>query len=519
MSMFKTIENALGRVTGGGYGLGLVALAAWALVLATVDGMNASSLILLLVHAVLVFGAAMALRPCEWRTALLLFGFGTLWCGLAILLVQQFPQAMGVNPDAVLYDLQARALDLHWQGRTVPTQSFGVLPFESADGTRTFEFWHPTDAWGLGLVMGSSHFAYQVYVAIFYFLSDAPAQGVIVSHAALLGTLPLLAFGMASRFFTGNSRVPLLAAVIVLLDLNFSVSAAWLLKDTLVTWATALAALGAIDLVHRRLRPLAAAVLIAALILLAISRIHVFYALVLLVLGWTLLQRIRTGKRVMLPVLVVVIAWVGAGVSLISDFAKPAPELVSQAVTSPLAALRGFQHVMGASFQAALVPPTVVTGGAVLSPEQRCAVEGSVDGVVCDFYASLREAPLWTLTRSVARTLFAPYPWVAIHPGLTWQSFTELYYPGTLLWISLLPFFGLGVALAPRGRGSGLVLVLAAMICLMYIGVLGEFSTRQRQFLMPILVPFSAWGLVQARHLWQRKRRGWNPVELEEPSS
>lgn len=516
--MFKSIESLL-DVTRNGHRYGLAALGAWACVLALTDGMSAGSLLVLLAHAAFVFGVTMALRPCAWRPALLLFGFSTLWFGFAILLVQQFPQATGINPDAILYDLQARALDLHWQGRTVPTESFGVLPFENPDGTRIFEYWRPLDRWGLAFVMGSSHFAYQLYVAVFYVLSDMPLQGVLLSHAALLGSLPLLAFGVASRFFSRSARVPLLAAVLVVLDLNFSVSAAWLLKDTLVTWVTALAATAAVDLVNRRLGSLAAAVLVAALIVLAISRAHVFYALVLVIVAWSLMQWIRTGKHTALPIVVVAVAWLGAGASLISDFAKPASGLAAEAATAPLSALRGFQHVAGASFQAAPVPPTVVADGVVVSPGDRCAVEGAVDGVVCDFHASLREAPLWTITRSVARTLFAPYPWVALHPGLTWESFTELYYPGTLLWIALLPFFCLGVLFAPRGRGSGLVLAFAAIICLTYIGVLGEFSTRQRQFLMPLLVPFSAWGVVEARHLWQRTWRAWNPARLEEQSS
>ncbi len=518
--MFKVLKNAHEFRNGAVAWWGLVALALWAFVLLeTVEGVNLGSLFVLLAYAATVFALTMTLRPCAWRPALLLFGFGTLWFALTILFVQQFPQAAASNPDSLLYDLQSRALDLHWHGRTVPTEPFGILPFENPDGSRAFEFWRPGDGWGLGMVMGTSHFAYQVYVAALYFLADVPPQGVILSHAALLGALPILAFGIAARLFTGRPGVPMLAALLVMLDLNFSVSAAWLLKDTLVTWATALAVLGSIDLVHGRARPAASAVIVTALIVLAVSRVHVFYVLIFLIFSWSVLQWPRTGKRRMLPVVVIFMAWAGAGASLISDFTKPASDLVLQASTTPLSALKGFQHVMGASFQAALVPPTLSTEGGGAFSEQRCAKEGAVDGVVCDFQASLREAPFWTLTRSAARTLFAPYPWVAIHPGLTWESLTELYYPGTLLWISLLPFFALGVALSPRGHGSGLVLALATIICLIYIAVLGEFSTRQRQFLMPILVPFSAWGITRARQLWQRRRRGWGAVELERQSS
>lgn len=519
--MFKARQNASGPQRNGvAVWWGFVALALWALLLlATVEGLDLSSLFVLLAYASVVFGLTIAMGPCEWRPALLLFGIGTLWFTLAILFVQQFPQAAAINPDSVLYDLQARALALHWQGRTIPAQSYGVLPFENPNGSPAFEFWRPNDSWGLGVVMGSAHFAYQVYVAAFYFLADVPPQGVVLSHAALLGALPVLALGIAARFFAGRPGVPILAAVLLMLDLNFSVSAAWMLKDTLVTWLTALAVLGTVDLVHGRVRLSATAVLVAALIALAVSRIHVFYALILLIFSWSIVQRVRTGKGRMLPVLVIVVAWAGAGASLIADFAKPVSELLPQAMTTPLSALRGFQHVMAASFEAALVAPKLSSEGTGGFSEQGCAVEGAVDDAVCDFHVSLREAPLWTLVRSAARTLFAPYPWVAIHPGLTWESFTELYYPGTLLWISLLPFFALGVALSPRGRGSALVLALTGIICLIYIAVLGEFSTRQRQFLMPILVPFSAWGISCALQMWQRRRGRWGPVELEKQSS
>lgn len=100
------------------------------------------------------------------------------------------------------------------------------------------------------------------------------------------------------------------------------------------------------------------------------------------------------------------------------------------------------------------------------------------------------------------------YPWVILTDGLQFQSGIELYYLGVVLWIVCLPgiFWAVGQALRhPSFPAAFVGLVLGA--CLVaYILFLGEWSTRQRVFMLPIFFALAAIGwadLVRPVRYWK----------------
>lgn len=107
--------------------------------------------------------------------------------------------------------------------------------------------------------------------------------------------------------------------------------------------------------------------------------------------------------------------------------------------------------------------------------------------------------------RSIARTLLAPYPWVAITQGLKGDSHLELYVLATAFWVFALPGTLLGlVIMVKRDVKALMLLTLLGLITAAYIVFFGEWSTRQRVFMMPLLYCFSAIGW---HWLWQTRQR------------
>ncbi len=100
------------------------------------------------------------------------------------------------------------------------------------------------------------------------------------------------------------------------------------------------------------------------------------------------------------------------------------------------------------------------------------------------------------IIRSAARTLFAPYPWAAISPRLNWISFSELYFPGVVLWVFCLPglFGALIGGLKQHDSGFWLLALFLAALVAAYTVWLGESSTRQRLFALPATFALAAIG-------------------------
>lgn len=125
--------------------------------------------------------------------------------------------------------------------------------------------------------------------------------------------------------------------------------------------------------------------------------------------------------------------------------------------------------------------------------------DASADDSVLNWKDDLAENPVYAIVRSAARTLFAPYPWVAISPGLNWVSFSELYYPGVVFWILCFPgvFAALVRGLQQQELGFGLLALFLAALVAAYTIWLGEWSTRQRVFALPAFFALAAIGWAQ----------------------
>lgn len=375
--------------------------------------------------AVFFFVAAVAgsVAPRGIRKIILvLVLLGLLGVCLKILIFQQAPQWYNALPDAVTYDLNARAFAAHWAGNTVGGQGFhlrGLLAFHAA-GIHGLD-WKPDDALTYAWVIGSHEWLYPCYVALWYWLGDATSAIVIWSNALWAAFFPAAAFGIA-YFIGAGRRTAIMAAGFAIIDPSAGVNASWLLKDTLAGFLamSALWALLGYIKVGGKLRLVIAIITLsflggirfAAFLGLAVSA-GVVSILLIFQRGY-----LRKGLSVASVVLWV---WLMQGVfaltpHVVSDSLKPENSTISL-----------------------LSRPTQVLFNGV---EVLQATSGdAVDDSVLTWTNSVADGLGYAAFRSIARTLFAPYPWAAISPGLTWNSYVELYYPGVILWLVALPGF------------------------------------------------------------------------------
>lgn len=424
-----------------------------------------------------VVTALMLASRYERRMTLVLVLLGLITAGLKIWVIQQTPQWHDINPDSITYDLNAKAFVDHWLGMHVEGVGHklrGLVAFNVA-GMHGPE-WDPDDALSYGLVIGSHEWLYTAYIAIWYFLTGATQDVVIATNAIWAAFLPAAAAGIA--FSLGATRpMALAAAGLVLIDPSTGVNAAWLLKDTLAAFlsmATLWALLGYMrDGGGRRLVFAA-----FALSVLGGVRFVGFMGLVIaagIVCLWLILKNRRLQALAILCTLL--FAWSLQGVhSSVPHFFKSS--VVVSAVGMPV--------------------KTFSQGVGVLKSSDG---DASADETVQGWKQSFVESPVYAISRSIARTLFAPYPWVAFYSGLNWKSFVELYYPGALLWIVCLPGVMATVLVGLRSRDPAfwLLLLFLGSQFAAYTIWLGEWSTRQRVFALPAFFAMAVFGWVQLR--------------------
>lgn len=414
------------------------------------------------------------------RTVLALVLLGLLAATIKIFIFQQAPQWKDINPDSITYNLNAQAFVEHWRGNAVEGQGRnlkGLLALHAAGGHSAE--WNPSDRLTYAGVIGSHEWLYPSYIALWYWLSEVTQAVVIWSNALWAAFFPAAAFGIAYSL-GASRRVAWAAAGLALLDPSTGVNASWLLKDTLAGFL-AMAALWAFMAYLREGGKGRFVVAVLTLGGLGGVRVVAFLGLAMaagLISIW-LLVRDKHCSRCLAVVGIVVFAW------LINGLFGQAPNFSSTGggVTKIISILAA--------------PASTIFGGiAVLRSDSG---DASADDSVLSWKKVLSERPVYAIARSLARTLFAPYPWSAISPGLSWMSFSELYYPGVFLWILCLP--GVLVALTQTFRQNDLgylllVFFLAALVAA-YTIWLGEWSTRQRVFALPAFFALAAIGWQQ----------------------
>lgn len=412
----------------------------------------------------------------ERRTIVLLVMAGLAAAVLKIWLFQQTPQWHDINPDSATYDLNARAFALHWQGTGVDIERFDLRGLRDSGRSH----WVVDEALSYSYVYGARDWLYVGYVGVWYWVIGVQQDWVTYSNAALAAFFPAAAFGIA-LMLGASHRIAYAAALITLVDPSAGVNASWLLKDTLVGFL-AMGALWSSLVWMRERRVEALALLVLCLALLGVSRfvafLCLFGAMAVLANWWLLRRDFRSSFRYLLAggLAIVISSWL---LYLPNTIPRTLGSDVIQKVGDGVTALKAGQGDVAA------------------------------DNAVLEWRSRLAENPALALAESAAHTLFAPYPWVAIHPGLTWRSFSELYYPGVVLWILLLP--GIIVAtmallIKPSEEGCFLLLFLAGLLAA-YTLFLGEWSTRQRVFALPAFFALAAIGWGRLFERW-RARHG-----------
>lgn len=428
---------------------------------------------------------ALMLAPRNERcTVVYLVMLGLVVSALKIWVFQQTPQWHDINPDAITYELNAQAFAEHWRGNAAEGKSHhlrGLLAFHAA-GAHGAE-WVPGDKLTYGGVIGSSEWLFAGYIALWYWLGDATQALAIFSNALWAAFFPAAAFGIA-QFLGASRRVSLVAGGFAVLDPSAGVNAAWLLKDTLAGFL-AMASLWAL-LAHLSEGGKARfAIAILALGGLGGVRFVGFLALVCAAVpisAWLLFNDKKRRSRGLAIVGIVFSAW------LINGLVAKAPHFSMTGGTLNI-------------IRTLVTPFTTASQGVLILRSKRD--EASTDDSVLAWKDALAENPVYAIIRSAVRTLFAPYPWVAISPGLNWVSFSELYYPGLVLWILCLPgiFAALVRGLRQHDPGFWLTALFLAALVAAYTIWLGEWSTRQRVFALPAFFALAAMGWSQLHAL------------------
>lgn len=448
--------------------------------------MTSAAVALTVVTLLIVLGVAIALCDYEDRgTIAILICFGFVLSLGKIFFFQHAPQWRDINPDSVTYDLNARAFARHWRGDVVNVDDYALHGLAGAFKSGAHgQYWLPGEDVPYTLVIGSGDWLYTAYLGLYYFFAGVSHVPIYISQAALAAFFPAAAFGICLALGTSR-RVALFGAALALIDPSSGVNASWLLKDTLVGFL-AMAALWAAVAYAREHRILSVIILTISLALLGNSRFAAYLALVTgLVFGALLLMRSRVWK----PAISIAVAILLATVVLERLYSLP-------------------QFVL--TLHPSVTVNNTIEGGlyALRAPHD----SPDATGAVTDWKVLAARDFSLALVKLVARNLFAPYPWGhALHPGLTWRSSIELYYPGMLLWICCLP--GIFVAVyssfhridARNNLASWIVLVFLGSLIVMYTIYYGGLSGRQRVFVLPAFFALSAVGWAAIARRWRTK--------------
>jgi hypothetical protein len=403
---------------------------------------------------------------------------------LKIWLIRQTPQWLDTPLDAIKYQLDAEALAAHWHGEAVNSQLYRLDGLSKIFGQ---DIWSPDAHMPYSSVLGTHEWLYAAYLAVWAYIAPHWPVWATYSNAALAALFPAATFGIA-RGLGSTTKVAALGGTITLVDPSAAVNGAWLLKDTLACWCVLIAIWAALAILRKPRFKLVFLLGIALGILGAVR----FMALVAMLLAALVLVPALLVRRRNLASSSLLVASL-FGVCLFGTlFCLPVGS-TSSILERPAVAVSG----------------VVVAQIETLSVSREADVESpAVDESVVDWYGRLSESPLKALATAVSRTLFAPYPWVIATEGLNFQSGIELYYLGVVLWIICLPGVFWAVVQALRNPSFPAVLLgLVIGACLgAYIVFYGEWSTRQRVFMLPVFFALAAIGwvdLVQRLGFWK----------------
>lgn len=439
--------------------------------------------------------AMLIVAPGDRRHIWRLTFFGLAAACIKIWLVQQSPQWHDIPPDATNYMLHAQAFAEHWKSLAVDAQAHRLQGLLAINRTNQHVLWNAGSEYAYSSVLGTHEWLYAAYLAVWQLITPQWDAWAIYSNAALAAFFPAAAFGIA-RCLGASPGTARLAAVLALLDPSAAVNGAWLLKDTAASWL-ALAALWAGGELIKQPRWRMVAILSIAGALLGGVRFAAFVAI--LCASACVLPPLLAGKKTRHRLAALQLS-IAAGIALLCF---------------------SVLYFMPISMARMQNPVTALTTPLVGQDQTLAAQRGhaAADETVVNWREYLKENPLLGMSRSVARTLFAPYPWVAFTHGLDYKTGVELYYPGAAFWALCLPGIFWAFMLHIR-RPTPEFLFCAAVLCALlfaYVVFMGEWSTRQRVFMLPVFFAFAAMGWTNLWRIWRNwlQRRGKRDAHFE----
>ena len=423
---------------------------------------------------------AVTLAERNDRKAVVLFAVaGVFIACVKIWLFRQAPQWLDTPLDAQKYQLHAEALAAHWQGVPVSSRLYQLVGLSAL---RSEDWWLPGVDIAYSSVLGTHEWIYAAYLAVWASVAPDWPTWAAYSNGALAALFPAGAYGIA-RGLGSSAKVATLAGGIALVDPSAAVNGAWLLKDTLASWCVVVALWATVGLISR---PRISLFFVLGASLGMLGAVRFMAMMVVLIALVPLLPVFVAQRRIALSGGLLVASLCGLFLfHLLNAF----PGVESNW-------LRPFGLV--SSILAGQADTLTASAGGGGGPV-------AVDSTVRDWYELVSQSPLRAIATGVARTLFAPYPWVMITDGLDFQNGVELYYPGVLLWIICLPgiFWAIWLHLRnPRLPAIFLGLVIGGCLTA-YLVFMGEWSTRQRVFMLPVFFSLAAIGWVD---LTQRVR-------------
>lgn len=428
--------------------------------------MNSTLLSLALLVVLLVFSMKMLAEKEIGKTVVCWTLVGVTMGVCKSLLIQMMPQWMDTPVDSLTYQLHAQALYLHWAGLPVDAQDYRLAGFLNNWAHSANPAWLGSDKMPYAGVFGTHEWIFSGLLALWQ-LSGNSLSSAIIANAILTGAFPAAAY-IITRELGGSFKVCQLAALLVALDPSIAVNSAWLLKDTLAALLSMVVIISACQLCNKASVKFAC-ILAVSLGLLAAVKYVAFIAFCLVFGALTLYFILKKSRA-------------------------SAAAIASASIVAVM--IWGMLYVLPVQLQPTKLATTVTTTlHAQTTTLAASENDAGADTSVIGWRAYLHDEPATAIARAIARTLLAPYPWVAVTHGLEGNNQIELYMLATIFWIIALPGTLLGlIVMATRNVKALMLVALLGIITAAYIVFFGEWSTRQRVFLMPLMYSFSAFG-------------------------
>lgn len=458
--------------------LALGIMVIWITLLSEVVNLPIRGVALLTIEAVIIFFIIRIFAAVRERPAVnTIFVLALLAYTLEILFIQSLPAWSDSFPDSQVYDSNARAIVMHWQGEIVNAEEFSLSGLIG----KGIKLWLPSDEYDYATVLGMSRYAYQVILAVIYLISDGSRVTAIFANAPLLAGAAASVY-LLSYYLFDRRIAARYAVLLVILDTNFAVWGSVLLRESFLIFLVILGLLALVKLLKGIGDPWFHLTLFTGSAgLLSLVRFNAAFAMVF---AGSIVFAIRIGR--LSPRKLIGLAGVlllGFGVVKLFPVIMPAFEqsLPGKVLSEHMA----FFLNSGQPFFSA-VPGQLSSGP-------------PVDSVRQEWHDALREQPLWLNgIKAVSRSIMGPYPWVAFTHGITNTNFYELMYPGVTLWIFCLPAFIFALWRMPMANNPALqmCLIWLGTVSIIYIIGYGQFEPRARMMAMPILWIMAAQGIV-----------------------